>query len=231
MDKSEFDQYAEEYKNILKNNIKCTGDNPEYFAEYKIKDTFQYTKKLNFEKELNILDFGSGIGNSIGYLKKYFSSSSLISLDVSEKSLTIAKERFGNLADYILFDGSCIPFKDNTFDIIFTACVFHHIPPDEHQKILSEARRILKPNGRFIIFEHNPYNPLTVHAVNTCIFDKNAILISARNFKKNLLASYFKVEKIAYRIFFPHALRKFRFIEKFLTWLPLGGQYYIVVRK
>ena len=39
---------------------------------------------------------------------------------------------------------------------------------------------MLKPGGMLFVFEHNPLNPLTRHAVNTCVFDENAHLILAR---------------------------------------------------
>ena len=42
-----------------------------------------------------------------------------------------------------------------------------------------ELKRVLRAGGACVIFEHNPLNPLTVQAVNTCPFDENAVLIKA----------------------------------------------------
>ena len=72
-----------------------------------------------------------------------------------------------------------------------------------YENILNELHRILKPGGVIIIFEHNPLNPLTRYAVNTCPFDENAKLISANKMKEKLITSGFKNIEINYRIFFP----------------------------
>jgi hypothetical protein len=61
----------------------------------------------------------------------------------------------------------------------FSACVFHHIPHGEHWGWLRELYRVVRPGGLLSVFEHNPLNPLTLHAVNTCPFDLNARLIQA----------------------------------------------------
>jgi hypothetical protein len=36
---------------------------------------------------------------------------------------------------------------------------------------------------------------------------------------------------VKHRIFFPHALRGLRPLEKYMTWLPFGAQYYVVAQK
>src|SRR4029079_11684556 len=82
------------------------------------------------------------------------------------------------VAEYVELDGATLPFDDGSFDIIFTACVFHHIDHAEHPIVLSELKRVLKRQGWVFLFEHNPLTPLTVRAVRTCPYDENARLIS-----------------------------------------------------
>jgi ubiquinone/menaquinone biosynthesis C-methylase UbiE len=43
-------------------------------------------------------------------------------------------------------------FPDNTFDMIFTTCVFCSVP--DPIKGLKEMRRVCKPNGKIIMIEH-----------------------------------------------------------------------------
>jgi len=38
MDEAEFDKFAAEYRDLHAANIRLSGEDPEYFAEYKIKD-------------------------------------------------------------------------------------------------------------------------------------------------------------------------------------------------
>ena len=223
MDAAEFDQFADEYDRQHRANIAITGEGPEYFSEYKIK----VLRDILPGPVGSILDFGSGTGNSIPFFQKYFKDSALTSADVSQRSLEIAEARFPGASRGLTMDGSSIPASDNSFAAAFSACVFHHIDHAEHVKWLAELRRVTKPGGSLIIFEHNPLNPLTLRAVNTCPFDINAKLITARTFGARYRAAGWTQLKVRYHVFFPRALAALRSAEPALSWLPLGGQYSI----
>jgi len=230
MNNAEFDQFADEYTSMHAESIRASGEGPAYFSEYKLRDVANHISSSRLAAK-RVLDFGCGVGGSMPYFHKYLPESQLTGIDVSQRSIDIASSRFPDLADYLLFDGVSLPFADNTFDVVFTACVFHHIPANEHVHLLSEILRVLAPGGVFFVFEHNPSNPLTVRVVNQCPFDANAVLISASEFgKRASLAGFISIQR-RYRIFFPHLLRKLRYIERLLTWCPLGAQYSLAARK
>jgi ubiquinone/menaquinone biosynthesis C-methylase UbiE len=224
MHKAEFDQFAEEYYQLHHANIRVSGESPDFFAEYKVHDVYQLAAGTS--KEITkIMDFGSGVGNSIPYFIKYFPNAELNCIDVSEKSLAVAEARFGKGIHLKVFDGKRLPIPDNTLDLAFAACVFHHIPHEEHITLLTEWHRVLKPGGLAIVFEHNPLNPLTRHAVDTCPFDVNAKLIHSSIMQHNLKASGFTKVNNRYRLFIPGVFRALRPIERWLYWCPLGAQY------
>lgn len=231
MDKMEFDKFADEYLSIHRQNIKASGEDPAFFAEYKVAEVAMLTKKWKLEQAPQILDFGSGVGNAIPYFHKYFPSCKLVCTDVSERSLLLSQERYPQMAQYALFNGTALPFANETFDVIFSACVFHHIEQGSHCDLLAELRRILAANGLLVIFEHNPWNPLTVHAVNTCPFDENAVLLKPRLFAETFSSAGLTPLGVKYKLFFPRALRYLRGLERWMTWLPLGAQYYIFAKK
>lgn len=231
MNKAEFDKYADEYRALHARNIRMSGESPEYFAEYKIVDTAKLAKARGLGGQLKVLDFGSGIGNSIPFFAKHFPGAELTCIDVSERSLEVSQERFSGLAQYRTFDGVALPFADASFDVIFVACVFHHIPEENHVRLFRELRRVLGGNGMLVVFEHNPRNPLTVRAVKDCPFDENAVLIDAPVLASRIEAGGFERTKSTYRMFFPGSLRFLRFVEPFLGWLPLGAQYRVVGTK
>lgn len=231
MEESEFDKFAEEYNSLLSSNIRASGETPEFFAEYKVKDTARVVQEFGLPPKLSLLDFGSGTGSSVSFFLRHIREANITCLDVSRKSLDIGSRRFKGKAEFKHFDGRTIPVPNNTFHLVFAACVFHHIPHDAHERLLSEILRILRPNGIFIVFEHNPYNPLTVRAVNTCPFDKNAQLIHAADFRNLIRQVGFNSDHLRYRIFFPGSLRFLRPLERLLTWLPLGAQYSVHARK
>jgi ubiquinone/menaquinone biosynthesis C-methylase UbiE len=224
MDRFQFDRVADEYRTLHARNIRHTGETPEFFAEYKIKDVATALADEVGER-LRILDFGTGVGNSLPYFRKYFPQSVIIGADVSSRCLALAAQRFPGIASLVVFDGERLPFHDQSFDAVLAANVFHHIEPQEHPKHLSDLCRVLRPGGRLFLFEHNPFNPLTVHAVHTCEFDQDAQLVRPRVLRGCLKAAGFSVVKVRFRIFFPHFLRGLRPLEEWMTFLPLGAQY------
>ena len=82
------------------------------------------------------------------------------------------------------YDGGDIPLEAGSFDLVFSACVFHHIEGGEHVGIFQQLRRLLKPTGHIVTFEHNPINPVTRYMVATCPFDENAVLIPAAELRR-----------------------------------------------
>lgn len=224
MDKAEFDSFADEYLAMHARNISASGEGPEFFAEYKIRDIAEEMARRH-SLPARMLDFGSGVGTSIPWVKRYFPDAQLTCADVSERSLEVAQKRFPDSSQFVHFDGHTLPFEQGEFNLAYAMCVFHHIDLTEHVHLLRELKRVVGPAGTVVIFEHNPLNPLTVKAVNTCEFDVNAKLITARNMKEACVeAGFFNVD-VRFRIFFPHVLAKLRSLEKYLTRVPFGAQY------
>jgi SAM-dependent methyltransferase len=229
---AEFDEFAHNYRELHQKNIEITGEAPEFFYEYKVKDLAGIIKEFGWEDEgLSILDFGTGIGNSLDFFIKYFPGAHLFGVDVSEESLRIAQNKYQRRITFNIFDGVNLPFEDEKFDVVFAACVFHHIEKEKHAQVLREIKRVLKKNGALVIFEHNPLNPLTVRAVNACPLDKDAVLLGVSTLKAVLRTSGFRFCESRYRVFFPSFLRYLRPIERYLYWLPIGAQYSILARK
>ncbi len=231
MDQAEFDQFADEYYALHDRSIRASGEAPEYFARYKVRDVHARWQAAQPDCSApTIVDFGAGVANSLPYFRAAFPESRIICLDVSSRSLEIAAERFPGQAEFARLGGRTIPLPPASVDIAFAACVFHHIDHAEHVPILREFRRILRPGGMAFVFEHNPFNPLTRHAVNTCPFDANARLITGRGMKRRFRAAGFAAPAIRYRIFFPGMLRRLRPAERWLHWCPLGAQYFVLGR-
>ena len=233
MEEAEFDKFAEEYRALHAANIRLSGEAPEYFSEYKVIDVVAELRRASPGRAAApaVLDFGAGIGYSVPFFARHLPPARVTCLDVSQRSLELGAAQHGALAEFVHFDGSTIPHEDGRFDVAVASCVFHHIPHGEHVRLLGEIRRVLAAGGLLMLFEHNPLNPLTRHAVNTCAFDGNAELIAADTMRSRVQAAGFLAPKVRYRIFFPRLLRALRPLEAKLTWLPLGAQYSIAARR
>ena len=59
MDKAEFDRFADAYYDQHRENVAVTGEGPEYFAEYKIRQLRQIVEREQIGVS-RICDFGSG---------------------------------------------------------------------------------------------------------------------------------------------------------------------------
>ena len=224
MAKAEFDGLADTYYEEHKKNIEIFGEAPEYFAEYKVADLAQALSGKHASCR-RITDFGCGIGNSIPHFRKYFPGAALSCADISARSTQLARERFPGKETFALIQGETIPIDEASQDIVFSACVFHHISHEDHERWLKELLRIARPGGLLAIYEHNPLNPLTARAFNTCPLDENAHMIQSWKMRCACLAAGWSSASIAYRLFFPRALAYLRPLERGLGWLSLGAQY------
>ncbi len=226
-----FDDFTDDYQKYHRANIKISGFEPTYFDEHKIKTIVaDYAATVgNPSQNLKILNFGCGIGKSEEFINKYFPNCSICSIDVSEKSIETAKERnkrFKNI-EFIKYETIEDLILKDKFDIIFVANVFHHIPEELHIKILNHLKTFLSTTGFLYVFEHNPQNPVTKNAFNTCEIDVGCKMIHPSLFYSMCKEAEYKTINKNYILFFPKFLSMFSGLERFLKWCPLGAQYYI----
>jgi len=222
MEKTKFDSYASNYTAVHRDSYRLAGEDPDYFALYKIKYLSSHLRKSNVRPE-ELLDFGCGIGSCLTHLVPTFPNSTIHGMDVSSASIEAAKKRAPSVRTAVI--GDTLPLGDETIDVAMAAGVFHHIPPTERLKWMSEIRRVIRPGGRFYLFEHNPVNPVTRKMVRDCPFDDDAILLPRRESATLMRESGFSSVSVDYVMFFPHMLAKLRPFERFMTRIPIGAQY------
>ena len=46
-----------------------------------------------------------------------------------------------------------LSFADQTFDVVVSSLVFHHLPDGLKRRALAEIRRVLKPKGRLLLVD------------------------------------------------------------------------------
>ena len=221
-----FDKFARDYNDVHAETLDISGADRNYFSEYKIEEMARHEL---ISSPISMLDFGCGDGNSVKYMRKHFPNANLNGTDVSELSIKEADGKKIPGARFMPYDGDTLPFEDGEFDVVFTSMVFHHISFDLHARILKEINRVLKPGGRFYLFEHNPLNPVTRKIVRECEFDHDAVLLPHKYTNRILSDAGMSSEKqLIFTLFLPRhwLFRWLLWSERLIGWLPLGAQYY-----
>ncbi|MCA1642707.1 MAG: class I SAM-dependent methyltransferase [Acidobacteria bacterium] len=230
---AEFDSYAHDYEALHGESVRASGFPASYFDEYKIREVARQLARRGWAaRPFKFLNFGCGIGKSERYARERLPGAELYGVDVSAKSVEAARERNRDLANvtFAVFDGESIPF-DVSFDVVFVANVFHHVPRAEHLRVLRLLRAALKVGGLLFLFEHNPLNPLTRKTVRACPFDEGAVLLEPWYARRILREAGFAHAEINFTLFFPAPLARLAPLEKYLRKLPLGAQYYFVAQR
>lgn len=106
-----------------------------------------------------VLDLGCGNGR----LYKLFEDRAVkyIGIDSSEKLIQIANTKY-QIPDtkykFMVADTLNLPFKEETFDAVFSIALLHHIPSEELQlDAIGEVRRVLKTNATLVLTCWNLY--------------------------------------------------------------------------
>ncbi|UTR10280.1 class I SAM-dependent methyltransferase [Evansella sp. LMS18] len=112
----------------------------------------QIRRKLVGKSKGNVLEIGSGTGLNFPY---YNDVNGVVAIEPDQQMREISLERAEAAQVQIAVisaDGQALPFEDNTFDSVVATLVFCTIPDPE--KALLEMRRVCKPEGDILFFEH-----------------------------------------------------------------------------
>ncbi len=113
--------------------------------------------QTNAKKEIKILDVACGTGRMLPIVFSQNKKIDYTGLDTSSEMTSVLKEKANKLGEIknvkiILGDASKMPFKENSFDIVFSYHLLWHLPKQEQEKIIYEMIRVTKKGG-VIIFD------------------------------------------------------------------------------
>jgi ubiquinone/menaquinone biosynthesis C-methylase UbiE len=133
-----------DYERMVPEYHKGTGVYGEHIA--------RYIAAQETVRGSTVLDIASGSGYGTAILAKY--AKHVTGVDVSQESVDYSKEHYsGKNIDYIKSDGTDIPVKDKSLDVITSFETIEHI--DDYKHFMSECKRVLKKDGIFLLSTPN----------------------------------------------------------------------------
>ena len=136
-----------------------TSSRTEYEAFFERYDRYRYQKEPHILRCLDRIDFGGkkvleiGLGQGADGEQIVRRGGVYSGVDLTDEAIRRTQMRFElkGLAFDTIERASALemPFADNSFDIVFSHGVLHHIP--EIGRAQREIARILRPDGRLII--------------------------------------------------------------------------------
>ncbi|MHC5060560.1 MAG: methyltransferase domain-containing protein [Planctomycetota bacterium] len=160
-----------------------------------------------------ILDNGCGIGN----LFEMLPADRIVGIDLSTEMLKHAAKRSTRL---VLGNSQQLPFKDNSFDLVFCRSLLHHLPQPE--LAVKEMYRTLKSAGEVVLADTNTSLlsalPRTI-AVRGRHFSHEHKNLN-RHILEKLLKPYFSIDKVLYFGYIAYPVLGFPDMTKLFKFVP-----------
>jgi ubiquinone/menaquinone biosynthesis C-methylase UbiE len=93
-----------------------------------------------------LLEIGCGMGTDLLQFSR--GGARCIGIDLTPRSIEITRHRFrlyGAEGAFMISDGECLPFRDDSFDVVYSNGVLHHTP--DTAGAIREVHRVLRPGG------------------------------------------------------------------------------------
>jgi SAM-dependent methyltransferase len=220
----DFNDAKTSYKDSIEESIRFVGKDLDFFVSVKADYLARIVKQhVRGPVRPRVLDVGCGHG--LIHPRLTSAGLDVVGVDVATEVLEMAREANPGVS-YLGYDGTTLPFDAASFDVAVAICVMHHVPPAQWGAFLAEMRRVVKPGGLVIVFEHNPYNPMTRYVVAHSELDRGVQLLSSPQLKR-LMGAVGLAPQSRFILFTPLAHPLFRWLDGKLGWCPLGAQYYV----
>jgi ubiquinone/menaquinone biosynthesis C-methylase UbiE len=96
----------------------------------------------------DVLEVGPGFGATTRVLARRARSLTVLELDAGYCERL--RRKLGDSVDIVQGDATAMPFPDASFGTVLCFTMLHHVPsPEQQDRLLSEAARVLRPGGVF----------------------------------------------------------------------------------
>lgn len=126
-------------------------------ARYKLEPHLHDFARFHEGRGKRVLEIGVGLGAD--HEQWAAAGSDLTGVDLTQRAIDHTRNRFSGLgleSNLLVADAECLPFGNESFDIVYAYGVLHHSP--DTAKAVSEALRVLKPGGRISVMIYHRYS-------------------------------------------------------------------------
>jgi ubiquinone/menaquinone biosynthesis C-methylase UbiE len=105
----------------------------------------------------SVLDIGCGTGTlAIAVKRRVGPAAQVTGIDASPEMIARARKKAKRTGADVMFETAAvenIPFAAQSFDVVLSTVMLHHLPEDARRNCIAEVRRVLKPGGRFLALD------------------------------------------------------------------------------
>jgi SAM-dependent methyltransferase len=225
---TDYGRYRDRYRDELDRAVSFSGASHDFFTRAKTDELVRLARlHLGDPTRLEALDVGCGIGLTDRHLAGRFRT--LTGTDISPGVLETAA-RENPSVQYKLAERGWLPFDDDAFHLAFAVCVVQVVAPKERPQFVAELARVTRPGGLIVVFEHNPFNPLTRLVVRRCEFGEDARMLGMAEAERLVHENGLTLVDRGFLLLFPSRRKRVLAVERALRRLPLGAQYYVAAR-
>jgi len=222
MSEKQFDELGEDYYNIKGGHVHL------YYTEQKVEILKNYVGI-----DSRCLDVGCGVGLHSKMLQEK-KNCYVYGIDISESMVKSANKNLGG-GFIALGSVTNIPYRDSTFDVVYTVNVLHHLI--DHNIIARAIEEMARVSKKYvIIFEFNSKNPFCRYILfKICPYDTgNERIPSKGEIVKIAKERGLSIKEIKYKSFMPMFCPKMLMpvfsrlediLENIIPWMSVGMVY------
>ena len=115
-----------------------------------MRDVYSFAATVPEKTKLRILDVGCGNGRNLPPFRRH----ALCGVDFSPAMIRCARafcRQRGLKVRLRVANITKLPYRKNTFDVVLSIAMLHHVAPGAQRRALAEMRRVLAPGGRLFL--------------------------------------------------------------------------------
>ena len=127
-------------------------------ANERLISLYKRLLNLGLKEDSKVLELGCGVGIFTKLLSKKTSTGILEAVDLSEKSVAVAKEELKGKKNILLVVADVVKYqpKNSGFDFITLMDVIEHIPLDQHEELFGNLAKICTEKTQIALNIPNP---------------------------------------------------------------------------